>query len=123
MSDPGVERAPAAGARRAVEPPQAERAYREALALMASAGASPNPAIIRGFATHNLAIAVMQQGRLGEAEALFREALALAEAGGDSAASRALTASFLGNVLRDQHRLAEAGGKDRPATAPRGGGC
>jgi tetratricopeptide (TPR) repeat protein len=61
-----------------------------------------------GVALDDLARAIRDQGRAAEAETLFREALALQEAGGDTAVSRGITLDELARAIRDQGRAAEA---------------
>ena len=61
-----------------------------------------------GTALHNLARAVLDQGRAAEAEDLFRRALALKEQGGDTAVSQGITLHELARAVRDQGRAAEA---------------
>ena len=65
----------------------------------------------------NLARAVRDQGRAVEAEALFRQALALAEEGGDTAVSRGITTRELARTVLGQGRAAEAEALFRQALA------
>ena len=56
----------------------------------------------------HLGRAILDEGRAADAEAMFRNALALKEEGGDTAVSRGNTTDELGRAIRDQGRAAEA---------------
>jgi tetratricopeptide (TPR) repeat protein len=84
--------------------PGAERILRQAAALLAAT----EDKVAEGVYIQELGRAVLDQGRASEAEALFRQSLALAEAGGATEISRGITAHELGRAVLDQGRASEA---------------
>ncbi len=64
-----------------------------------------------------LARGLRDNGRWDEAEPLFREALRLAEEGGDTPSSRGITLQAFARGLRDNGRVLEALEVEREAAA------
>jgi CHAT domain-containing protein/tetratricopeptide (TPR) repeat protein len=85
--------------------PAADAAYTRAIALLEAAGDKANAGIV----TDNLAVLLFQQGRLDEAEARHKRALALIEeALGREHKSAGQVAANLGAMLNEASRHAEA---------------